>query len=189
MNTLGILSIIRFLASQVKRLLNYLKIFYVKIRGVSADWSTNIRWSAEIERSRGVISLGARTGLDKGVILRAYGGFIKIGEDCTVNPYSIIYGGGGVVIGNGVRIAAHSVIVASNHNFSDTEIPIFQQGESGVGIEIADDVWIGAGAKVLDGVTIAKGTVVAAGAVVTKSTDAYSIVAGVPAKKIKSRLA
>lgn len=188
MINLDVMSFIRVVAAQMRRVRNFFKISYVKLRGVNADWSTNVHWSTEIERAGGVISLGARTGLDKGVILRAYGGSIQIGEDCTVNPYSIIYGGGGVVIGNGVLIAAHTVIVPSNHIFSDIDKPIRQQGTSGVGIVIEDDVWIGAGVKILDGVTVAKGTVVAAGSVVTKSTESYSVVAGVPAKKISTRL-
>ncbi len=176
------------MVAQLKRVRNFFKISYMKLRGVNADWSANIHWSTEIERARGVIAIGARTGLDKGVILRAYGGSIKIGEDCTVNPYSIIYGGGGVLIGNGVLIAAHTVIVPSNHVFSNPEKTIREQGTSGRGIVIEDDVWIGAGVKVLDGVTVAKGTVVAAGSVVTKSTEPYSVVAGVPAKRISTRL-
>lgn len=49
------------------------------------------------------------------------------------------------------------------------------------------DNWIGANATILRGVIIAKGTVVGAGAVVTHSTQPFSIVAGVPAKMIKSR--
>ena len=121
-------------------------------------------------------------------MLRAFSGSIEIGENCTVNPYCILDGGGGLIIGNGVRIAAHTVIVASNHNFSDPSTPIFEQGLSTKGIIIEDDVWLGSGAKVLDGVTICKGTVVGAGSVVTKSTEPYSVVVGVPSKKISSRL-
>lgn len=54
-------------------------------------------------------------------------------------------------------------------------------------IIVDDDVWIGAGSTIMSGVHLAKGTIVAAGAVVTHSTTPYTIVAGIPAKKIKSR--
>lgn len=94
---------------------------------------------------------------------------------------------GGVKIGNGVRIAAHCVIVPSNHIYSDPNEYIYKQGMSCKGITIEDDVWIGAGVKVLDGITIAKGCVIGANAVVSKSTEPYGIYVGVPAKKIKSR--
>ena len=53
--------------------------------------------------------------------------------------------------------------------------------------EIKSDVWIGAGVKILPGVTIGEGAIIASGAVVTKDVKKYSIVAGVPAKLIKSR--
>jgi len=48
-------------------------------------------------------------------------------------------------------------------------------------------VWIGYGAIVMSGVNIAEGTIIAAGSVVTHDTEAYSIYAGVPAKKIRDR--
>ena len=53
---------------------------------------------------------------------------------------------------------------------------------------VEDDVWIGANVIVLTGVIISKGSVIAAGSIVTKNVEPYSIVAGVPAKKISSRI-
>jgi acetyltransferase-like isoleucine patch superfamily enzyme len=53
---------------------------------------------------------------------------------------------------------------------------------------IEDDVWLGTRCVILDGVTIGKGSIVAAGAIVNASVPPYSIVAGVPAKIIKSRI-
>lgn len=52
---------------------------------------------------------------------------------------------------------------------------------------IEDDVWVGCNVTILKGVTIGRGAVVAAGAVVTKSVAPYTIVGGVPAKKIGNR--
>lgn len=53
------------------------------------------------------------------------------------------------------------------------------------GVKIKDDVWIGAGVIILSGVTIGECSVIGAGAVVTKDVEPYTVVAGVPAKKIK----
>lgn len=172
----------------IRRLLAYFKVLSLRLVGVNADWTSTIHWSVVIERGGGAISIGKRTSLDRGVILRAYGGVIRIGSDCSINPYAVIYGDGGLVIGNGVRIAAHTVIVPADHIFSDPDKFIFEQGESRLGITIEDDVWLGAGVRVLDGVNIKKGTVVGASAVVTKSTEPFGVYVGIPAKKISSRL-
>lgn len=120
-------------------------------------------------------------------MLQTRAGIIEIGSNCSVNPFCMIYGKGNVTIGNYVRIATGSVIVAQSHIYSDTTIPITFQGEDGKGITIEDNVWIGAGAKILDGVTIGTGSVIGAGAVVTKDIPSFSVVAGVPAKVIKKR--
>lgn len=93
-----------------------------------------------------------------------------------------------VEIGNFVMIAARVAIVGGDHRFDVVGIPSIEAGRSeNKPVKIHDDVWIGHGAIIMHGVTIGEGAVVAAGAVVTKDVDSYSIVAGVPASKIKMR--
>jgi len=135
----------------------------------------------------GNIIIGDNCELHSGSKLLTYGGNIIIGNNSTVNPFTTIYGQGNTTIGSGVRIAAQSTIIPSNHNFAEREVPIYLQGLTNKGIVIEDDVWIGTGVRVLDGVTIRKGCILAAGAVVNKSTDSYCIYAGVPARMIKKR--
>jgi acetyltransferase-like isoleucine patch superfamily enzyme len=98
-----------------------------------------------------------------------------------------LYGTGGVVIGDAVRIAAHVVIVAAMHRFDSVDIPIHEQGSSASGIVIEDDVWIGAGARILDNVRVGRGAIVGAGAVVVKDVEPFTIVGGVPARLLKYR--
>lgn len=135
----------------------------------------------------GTIKIGDNCSIHDYAMIMTYGGNISIGDHCSINPFCVLYGHGGLEIGNGVRIATHVVIIPSTHNYGDTDRFIYQQGESSKGIEIKDDVWIGAGAKILDGVTVGRGAVIASGAVVNKDVLEYTVVAGVPAKVIKSR--
>lgn len=164
-----------------------LKTIELRLRGVQVHSTAQINTGAIFEPSGGKIIVGARTSIDHGVILRALGGTIQIGEDCSVNAYTVLLGGGDLQIGNNTRIAPHTVIVPSNHVFLDPDIPIKDQGLCQEGIVIEDDVWIGAGVRVLDGVVLGAGCVIGAGAVVTRSVEPRIVVAGVPAKRIASR--
>ena len=57
---------------------------------------------------------------------------------------------------------------------------------SGMGsVNIGDDVWLGGNVTILPGVSIGNNVIVAAGAVVTKDIPDNTLVAGVPAKKIR----
>lgn len=87
-----------------------------------------------------------------------------------------------ITIGSRVAISPGVILVASSEpNFS--KIKQYVKTVHGT-IQIKDDAWIGAGAIILPNVTIGEGAVVGAGAVVTKDVDPYTIVAGVPARKI-----
>jgi acetyltransferase-like isoleucine patch superfamily enzyme len=174
-------------ARYFSRFSNGKRIASLRTQGIDVPPSGHIHPTAELDSGGGRITVGERCVIDRGVIIRAYGGHITIGADCSINPYSVIYGHGGLEIGRGVRIATHCIIIPSNHNFTDPDTYIFQQGETTLGIRIEDDVWLGAGVTILDGVHIGRGVVVGAGTVVSKSLDAFGIYAGVPAKKIASR--
>jgi acetyltransferase-like isoleucine patch superfamily enzyme len=135
----------------------------------------------------GSIEIGADSIVREGAILQTYGGRIKIGSACTINPYCLIQGNGNVDIGNNTLIASHVCIYSANHNFSDPARPIRAQGETRKGVVIGNDVWIGGGVIILDGVTIGDGAVVAAGAVIKRDVAAGTIVAGVPGRQVGSR--
>ena len=130
----------------------------------------------------GKLSIGENVRLCRGAILAPYGGSITLEDGVYVGPYAILYGHGGLRIGRDSMIAGHSFIVASNHQFDDSSIPVAYQPEKSLGINIGNDVWIGAGAKILDGVTLGDRCVIGAGAVVTRSIDANMIAVGVPAR-------
>jgi acetyltransferase-like isoleucine patch superfamily enzyme len=135
----------------------------------------------------GEISIGKSCEILTGTILASYGGKIELGHNVSVNPYSVLYGHGGLRIGSNTRIASHTVIIPANHKFGTLNELIRTQGLSTQGITIGENVWIGTGVRVLDGVEIEDNCVVAAGAVVTKSIPKNSVVMGVPAKVVSVR--
>ncbi|HWA31426.1 MAG TPA: acyltransferase [Rhizomicrobium sp.] len=138
---------------------------------------------ATISREHGgTIAIGACSEIYRGAMLLSYGGFIRLGERCSVNPYSVLYGHGGLVIGNDVRIAAHCVVIPANHGILRNGMPIARQPMQRQGIRIGNDVWLGAGARILDGSVIGNGCVVAAGAVVRGELEPNGIYGGVPAR-------
>jgi acetyltransferase-like isoleucine patch superfamily enzyme len=133
------------------------------------------------------IHIGKDCRIGPGVILATYGGFIEIGDGASINPYSVLYGHGGLRIGNVVSIATHCTVVPANHVFDRTDIPIRRQGLRRQGIVIADDVWIGANAVVLDGARIGEGCVIAAGSVARGELEPMGVYGGVPARRLKTR--
>lgn len=135
----------------------------------------------------GNIRLGEGCIVCRGAMLMTYGGDITSGDFCGVNPYSIIYGHGGVKIGNYVRFAAHCVVIPANHTFEMIGTPIYKQPLNTKGIIIDSDVWVGANVCLLDGVKVGEGAVIGAGSVVSKDIAPYTVNVGNPARQIKNR--
>lgn len=107
---------------------------------------------------------------------------IHIGDNCVINRKCYFDGRHGIYIGNNVNISFETAILTTQHDYNDAYFKI-QAKE----IIIQDNVWIGARSFILPGITIGTGAVIAAGAVVTKDVPPYTVVGGVPAKKIAER--
>ena len=156
---------------------------------------TIIEDGAEINcLSKDGIQLGNRVTIGKYAIIRPsniYGGAVgqglQMGNNSNIGPYNYIGCSGKIIIGNNVMLAPRVSIYAENHVFDNPDILIRDQGVAYQTVTIEDDCWIAANSIILAGVTIGKGSVVAAGSVVTENVAPYSLVAGVPAKFIKSR--
>ena len=169
------------------------RIFYPN--NLQVGYNTIIEDGAEINcLSLHGIKLGNRVTIGKYAIIRPsniYGGSIgeglTMGDNSNIGPYNYIGCSGKITIGNNVMLAPRVSIYAENHVFDHPEILIRDQGVEKKEVIIEDDCWIAANSILLAGVTIGKGSVVAAGSVVTENVPPYSVVAGVPAKWIKSR--
>jgi acetyltransferase-like isoleucine patch superfamily enzyme len=133
------------------------------------------------------VTIGEDANILGTAVIREQGVGVQVGDDTSIGRSNIIWGQGGVKIGANCLLGPDVSIFSENHVYEDPDIPIRLQGNHRQGVTIEDDCWIGAGAKILAGVLVGRGSVVAAGAVVSKSIDAYSVVGGVPAKKIGTR--
>jgi acetyltransferase-like isoleucine patch superfamily enzyme len=113
-----------------------------------------------------------------------------IGKFCTIQVNGYI--GRGVLIANNVGIVGRrdhdyqtAGVLVRDGRWIGTDAALADAPENRV--EIGDDVWIGFGAVVLSGIVIGTGAIVAAGAVVIEDVAPFSIVGGVPARKIGMR--
>lgn len=80
------------------------------------------------------------------------------------------------------------VIITRNHAFDRTDIPMMEQGvQEESPVVIGNDVWIGERVIILPWVTVGDRSILAAGVVITHDVPAYSIVAEIPGRVIKTR--
>ena len=114
-------------------------------------------------------------------------GSLLLGSNIQINDNCQIACAGRVVIGNDVLIASKVFITDHDHNFHDSGVPT-KWGLKVADVTIHDECWIGNGVHILKGVSIGKGSVVGAGSVVTRSFPDYSIIIGLPAKLVGTRL-
>lgn len=141
------------------------------------------------------IQIGDRVTIGRNAVIRPvniYGSEIgvglKIGNNSSIGPFSYIGCSGLIEIGDNVIMSPRVSIYAENHLFDDKDTLIMKQGVKREFVKIENNCWIASNSVILSGVTIGEGSVVASGSIVTKDVPPGSIVAGVPAKVIKSRL-
>jgi acetyltransferase-like isoleucine patch superfamily enzyme len=145
------------------------------------------------------IILGNNTNIKGELGVFKYGGKIIIGENGFVGEMTKIRSGESIVIGDNVLIS-HGVNItdSSAHEVdhlerADSYVSLLKVGHPSdkgsvqtAGIIIEDYVWINFNAIILRGVHIGKGAIIAAGSVVTKNVPPFVLVAGNPAKVVKS---
>lgn len=113
---------------------------------------------------------------------------IIIGNNCHIGEYNHITSITNITIGNNVLTGRNVLITDHSHGDRDdlTLPPKKRPLKTKGGISIGNNVWIGDKVVILSGVTIGDGAIIGANSVVTKNVQELSVVAGIPAKLIKS---
>lgn len=133
------------------------------------------------------VSMGFHTHLELTGSVKFLGKGMKIGNHVGLGSHGHYGSGMGFVeIGDYTIFGNYVSLHPENHNYSDPNLPIREQGVHSVGgIKIGANCWIGAKVTFLDGAEIGDNCIVAAGALVNKRFPDNVIIAGVPARVIK----
>lgn len=124
--------------------------------------------------------------IEPGAIIRDQ---VTIGEQAVIMMGAIINIGAEIgpktMIDMGAVLGGRATVGANCHIGAGTVLAGVVEPPSALPVVVEDDVVIGANAVVLEGVRIGKGAVVAAGAIVIEDVEPYTVVGGVPARKLK----
>jgi acetyltransferase-like isoleucine patch superfamily enzyme len=121
-------------------------------------------------------------------VLFSNGSNITIGEHSLVNRYVMLDDRADLDIGSFVMVSAGVTIETHTHPFSDFSLPIAYAGRDGRPVSVGDNTVLGYNTVVMAGVQIGYRCIVGANSVVTKDVPDYTVVGGVPAKRIKDYL-
>ena len=135
-------------------------------------------WHGWSWRRRGV-SLGKLAGI-KECEIGGNPNFLRVGDFSFVGRASIQLFDS-VTIGNNVIINDGVTILTGSHDVNDEHFQLKCKP-----VTIGNYAWICTGAMILPGVTVGDGGVVAAGAVVARDVPPYHVVAGNPAKVVRT---
>lgn len=117
-----------------------------------------------------------------------------------LGPDPILTLGDGVVLGRGSHVIADTrvtigsdtycgpyvYITSTNHSYDDPGQPVGKQWPRAEPVEIGPGCWLGTGAVILPGARLGRNVVVAAGAVVRGEVPDHAVVAGAPARIVRS---
>lgn len=107
---------------------------------------------------------------------------LNLGEEASIGEWVLVYNLGAVRIGDRATVSHRAHLCAGTHDYCDPALPLMRRP-----IDVGDEAWVCADAFVGPDVRIGVGAVVGAGAVVVKDVPAWTVVAGNPARIVKSR--
>ena len=108
---------------------------------------------------------------------------LEVGDEASLGDDVLVYNLGPVEIGARASVSHRAHLCGGSHDHEDPRLPLLR-----LPIRIGADAWICAQAFIGPDVVIGEGAVVAACAVAVRSVDAWTIVAGNPARPVKPRM-
>ena len=114
---------------------------------------------------------------------------VSIGDRCLIGRGSAIVGHYRIDIGDDVYTGMNVYVTDQNHGYEDIKKPIGVQDPHDDPVVIGSGSWIGSGAVILPGARIGEHCVVAANSVVRGEFQPNSVIAGVPAKVVRTAFA
>ena len=143
--------------------------------------------STDVDQIRKRLSVLTGADIDMSTIIFApfytnFGRFIELGKNVFINHACSFLDMGGITLEDNVLIGPKVNLITENHPIEpkDRKALICRP------ILVKSNAWIGAAATILPGVTIGENAIVAAGAVVTSDVRSNTVVAGMPARVVKS---
>jgi acetyltransferase-like isoleucine patch superfamily enzyme len=133
------------------------------------------------------ITIGSGVFIGRNTILSCKNGDISVEDGANIGFNCELFSASRVRIGRDTLLAAYCYLIGGDHDFSDPDRPVLEQGRRSAGIDVGEGAWLGAGAKILDGVVIGNRAVVGAGAVVRHAVADGAIAVGIPARIVGQR--
>lgn len=156
----------------------YTKIFYKRARLIRLPFRTR-----QFSKIKGMY--GFTTGVDCRIDVFA-NAELEIGNNVQINDNVHIACAESIKIGHNTLIASKVYLTDHDHDFTFSELEPIEWPLRSKPLIIGNNCWIGESVSILKGVSIGSGCVVGANSVVTKSFPNNVIVAGNPAKIIRS---
>src|SRR3989339_1297965 len=135
------------------------------------------------------IRIGTGVFVGRNTILSCKNGDIDLDDHANIGFNVEVFSAARVRIGKHVLVAAYTYLVGGDHLFDRVDVPVLYQGRTAQGIEVDDNVWLGAHVVVSDGSRVGRDAIIGAGAVVRGGIPPFAIAAGVPARVIRDRRA
>ena len=133
------------------------------------------------------IAIGDGVFIGRNTILSCKNGDIVIDDHANIGFNVEIFSASRVRLGKNTLVAAYTYLVGGDHLYDQLDTPVLYQGRTAQGIEVDDNVWLGAHVVVSDGSQVGRDAIIGAGAVVIGRVPPFHIAAGVPAKIIRDR--